>query len=92
MAIAKIGGDVKNIESFLYKMPLKNSMGTIVTFNVYGIEEISSPLQPLNTNKVTSLFQDLVKEEVVRPEGEIDVLIGLDLRLFTHRYLKMSII
>ena len=53
MTIAKVGGDLEDIESFLYKLPLRNSLGAIVMFNVYGIKKISSPIQPLDVSKVT---------------------------------------
>ena len=49
---------------------------------MYGIEEISSHLQPLDLTNVTQLFTNLAESEVCRPIGEIDVLIGLDYAAF----------
>jgi hypothetical protein len=64
------------MRSSVYKLPLIDESGEIVNFRVYGIDRISSPAEGINLNGVMHLFQNINKEEIQRPNGEIDVLIG----------------
>ena len=49
-----------------------------VQIDVYGTDKITSNIQAINLDGVHRLFKDVTKEEIARPTGEIDVLIGFE--------------
>jgi len=52
--------------------------GQIVEFDVYGIDKITSDIQSINIDGIVQLFKNVSKEEIVRPTGAIDLLIGYE--------------
>ena len=77
ITIVKIGGEKQLVESRLYEVPLHDTKGNVEMFRAYGIDQISTPIQASNTEPLASLFQ-VDSEQVGRPCGEIDMLIGFD--------------
>ena len=75
LSIIKVG-DVVRLSSYIYKLPLVDKHGNIVHITVCGIEKISSDVEGVDVRKVVQRFKGLKDEEVRRPKGEIDVLIG----------------
>ena len=65
-----------------YQVPLKDFEGKSLIFEIYGIERISLLIRPLLMSKVTDLFSNVTEEEIHRPIGEVDILIGLDYAAF----------
>lgn len=78
LSVVKVGGSKEEIRSSVYTLPLIDESGKTVTFQVYGIDRISSPMQYINLEGVLHLFEGLNKDDIERPEGEIDVLIGFE--------------
>jgi hypothetical protein len=76
LLVVKVGGVKEDMRSSVYKLPLIDESGETVNFRVYGIDRISSPVEGINLNGVMHLFQNINKQEIQRPNGEIDVLIG----------------
>ena len=52
-----------------YLLPLIDSQGQVVPFEVYGIDVMS-------VNNVVHLFNGVTLEEIRRPTGSVDVPIG----------------
>ena len=71
-----VGGEIRMIDSFSFKLNLRDLKGKFQSFTVYGIGKISSIIQPVNIQGVINLFHGITERDVKRPNGEIDVLIG----------------
>ncbi|XP_068713032.1 uncharacterized protein [Montipora foliosa] len=78
LSIIKVGGDNEKITSTRYKLSLIDKQGQEVQFDVYGIDKITSDIQSVNVNGIIQLFKDISKDEISRPSGTIDVLIGYE--------------
>ena len=88
--IMKVGGESELLDSYLYKLPLRNKVGKLIYIMVYGVEKNTSVLQPLDTSIVFSLFPGLTSyNEVERPNAEVDVLIGTDYSAFQPQIMDM---
>ena len=78
LSIAKIGGQYKTIRTVKYKLSLLDKQGKIVEFEVYGIDKITSDIERINMDGVTHLFKNVAQDELQRPTGPVDVLIGYE--------------
>ena len=76
LSIIKVGGESENVDTFKYKLPLIDKQGKTVVFDVYGIDKITSPIPAVNIKGISKLFKDVSEEELTRPTGEVDALIG----------------
>ena len=76
ISIVKVGGTSETIMSNRYLLPLIDSQGQVVPFEVYGIDVITADIQSVSVNNVVHLFKDVTLEEIRRPTGSVDVLIG----------------
>lgn len=63
--------------------------GQELQIDVYGIDKITSDIQTINFNGVHRLFRNVTKEEITRPTGEVDALIGFEYAGF-HPQKKQS--
>ena len=82
LTITTAGGNSKKFKSCKYDLTLIDSAGQKVIIAVYGLPQITSNINPLQTNAVLGLLDS---QHVIdnRPTGgEVDVLIGLDHALF----------
>ncbi|XP_068675344.1 uncharacterized protein [Montipora foliosa] len=78
LSIVKVGAKSEKIASEKYRLCLIDKKGQIVEFDVYGIDKITSDIQSINVDGIVQLFKNVSKEEIVRPTGAIDVLIGYE--------------
>ena len=78
LSILKVGGVNEKLVSYKYKLTLIDKRGQELQIDVYGIDKITSNIQAVNLDGVHRLFKDVTKEEIARPTGEIDVLIGFE--------------
>ena len=52
-------------------------MGKVHTIEVYGIEQISSPIEPVNSTEIAKLLS-VPENKIARSKGdEIDILVGM---------------
>ena len=100
LSITTVGGEIRRIDSFSFKLNLRDLKGKLQSFTVDGIEKISSIIRPVNIKGVIHLCHGITERDV--KSGEIDVLIGYDyvnhhptleqcnnnLVLLSHRYGK----
>ena len=63
---------------FPIKLTLIDKRGQELQIDVYGIDKITSNIQAVNLDGVHRQFKDVTKEEIARPTGEVDVLIGFE--------------
>ena len=76
LSIVKVGGKVVKIVSQKYLLALIDSQGKVVQFEVYGIDRITTDVESVNAGDVIHLFENIVPDEIRRPAGAVDVLIG----------------
>ena len=50
----------------------------LVPIIVYGIDKISTELNDINITEISKLFKTVTPDDICRPSGEIDVLIGFE--------------
>ena len=63
---------------YMYAVPLLDMEGKIVCFQVYGRDKISIEEHRKNLSNIKCLFQGLTSSDIIRPVGEIDILIGFE--------------
>ena len=78
LSIVKIGGQNEKIETMKYKLPLLDKQGHAVEFEVYGINKITSDIERVNVESIAHLFRNVTRDEIARPAGPVDVLIGYE--------------
>ena len=78
LSIVKLGGQNETIETMKYKLPLLDKQGHVVEFEVYGINKITSDIEQVDVESIAHLFRNIAKDEIARPAGPVDVLIGYE--------------
>lgn len=76
LSIVKVGGTCERVISQKYLLPLIDLQGKLVQFEVYGIDKITTDIESVNIDNVVHLFKDIELDEIKRPTGTVDVLIG----------------
>ena len=59
-------------------MPFVDLVGKVWIVNAYGIEDITSNLQRVDIRQVEGRFPGIDISKFTKPEGNIDMLIGVD--------------
>ena len=78
LTVVKVGGKIEEMKSYKYELVLIDSCLKKVSFFVYGIKKISTKLEAVNVDGVTKWFKRVLVDEIRRPTGEIDVIIGFE--------------
>ena len=78
LSVVKVGGVNEKLISRKYKLTLIGKKGQELQIDVYGIDQITSDIQAINLDGIHRLFRNVTKEEITRPTGEVDVLIGFE--------------
>ena len=78
LSIVKVGGESETVDTFKYKLPLIDKQGKTIVFEAYGINKITSPIPSVNIKGISKLFKDVDEDELLRPTGEVDTLIGYE--------------
>ena len=72
LSVVGVGCVKKQIPSKRYVLPLRDVEGQVEEIVVFGIDKISSDINPIDTSSVPGVAA------VVRPVGEVDVLVGFE--------------
>ena len=88
LMVAKTGGFIEELESMKYIIYLKDEHDGSFSFIVYGIPEISTKLQSIEAEDIVKCFPRISDDEIKRPKGKIDVLIGMDYTAFHPRFIS----
>ena len=59
-----------------YILPSVDAQGQTVHIEAYGIDQITSDIESVSTENLSNLFKGVSKDDMVRPAGPVDVLIG----------------
>ena len=78
ITVTKVGGKQEEMISYVYDLPLTDSMEEIVHFRVYGTDRISTKIKAISIENVLHLFHGITGKSVRRPTGEYDVLVGFE--------------
>ena len=76
ITIIKVGGEKEVIESNLYTVPIYDMSNRVEYFQAYGIQQISSTIEAIETAKYAKLLDG--HKQVERPSGEVELLIGME--------------
>ena len=76
LSIVKVGGQTEKFISQKYVLHLIDLQGRDVQFEVYGIDKITSDIQSVNVDDIAHYFESVSPDEIKRPSGAVDVLIG----------------
>ena len=79
--IIKIGAEKATIDFEIFNIPIQDNSGDEECFQAYGIDRIPTKIEPKDVKSLAHLFK-VDKEEVRRPVGEIDMLIGFEYSAF----------
>ena len=78
MSLTKVGNVTENVPTNEYDMTIIDDNNKTWTIKVYGIEEITSPVAPVDVSNIKDIFLEIEVNDVERPVGNIELLIGLD--------------
>ena len=78
LSVIKAGAQSEKIKSNKYKVPLIDKQGHVIEFEAYGNERITSDIESVNIDDIVHLFKNVTKEEIERPSGPVDILIGYE--------------
>ena len=76
LTIVTVGGKAETLSSKQYTLSLFDEEGNTVNIIAYGIERITSTIQQVDVNNIAKLFEGVNEEDITRPVGPVDVLIG----------------
>ena len=76
LSIQVVGEELRDIHNRLYDIHLKDKSGHTRSLLAVGIDSISKVNQPLDLSAVLKILPETNPEALVRPHGDIDVLIG----------------
>ena len=76
LTVIKVGGTVEEIESSSYMVPLVDKRSKKV--HIHRVDTISSNINNVDISNTINLFNNLHKEEILNPQGSVDMLIGMN--------------
>ena len=78
LSITVAGGEKLIIDSCSYQLRLFDRKRQIHTVTVFGIDRITNPVPEIKPDSITEQFPDINIHDVIRPSGDVDILIGSD--------------
>ena len=76
--VTGVGNKRENYNTKLYNVPIVDKSGNVHFIQAYGMPEIT-PVEPsCQLDKVAGLFDGLSVEEIQRPSGQVDLLVGMN--------------
>ena len=75
--LVTVGGDSKHQTTFLHEVVLRDHDGKEHTIQAFQIDDVCGRLQSSDVSAIVDLFPGLKVEEVQRPDGPIELLIGM---------------
>ncbi|CAC5362063.1 unnamed protein product [Mytilus coruscus] len=78
LSVTKVGNVTEHVQSKEYVIPLTDLRGKIWTIKAYGMEEVTAEVARVDMSRVDQLFKGINKNDIQRPTGQVDILIGTD--------------
>ena len=76
--VTTAGGHKSVVDSMAYVLVLRDKMGYTHSLRVYGFDKITSDVAKFELNSIVKQFENISLQDVERPCGEVDLLIGFD--------------
>ena len=73
-----VGGNITTHNTTLYELTLIDRDGENYVLKVYEIDDICGEMRAIRTDKFTHLFPSTLAQEIARPGGKIELLIGME--------------
>ena len=73
-----VGGKVQYMETTLYEMNIIDRNGESHTIQLYEIDDICGQLSSMSMEAVLEFFPSVTAEDIARPMGEVDILLGME--------------
>ena len=87
VTIVKIGNVRETINTRIYEVPIVDSNGEVEMFQAYGIPQISSGIEAIQVDELAKEL-DVNTDDLARPTGEIEMLIGYEYAGFHPERIK----
>ena len=78
LEIIKVGNTSDTVRSKRYTLCIRDKEGIDWNLFCYGINEITSNASEIDMKSIVSVFSGVTEEDLSRPVGEMDLLIGVD--------------
>ena len=78
LSITKVGNTTEHISSKEYTLPLTDENGKVWNIPAYGMQEVTTDIEEVNTTNVAGLFPEISSKDILRPKGKVEILIGSD--------------
>ena len=78
LEIIKVGNTSEISRSKRYTLCIRDKEGIDWNLFCYGINEITSDASEIDIKSIVSVFSGVTKDDLLRPVGEVDLLIGGD--------------
>ena len=75
-----VGRDYEQLDSVMYEFYVRDRQGKQHLVKAVGLETITEGSRKVDMAPIKKAFPQLKMEDVERPEGEVDVLLGMELR------------
>ena len=76
--LVTVGGKVTIMNTILYEVELIDRDNQIHKIKMYEIEDICGKIEAADTGSLTKYFPSVTEEEISRPVGAIQCLIGME--------------
>ena len=76
ISLIVVGGVQRSMQSKRYKVPLVDLRGRKFIIDAHSINIISSDIKGLNFSEIKKYFPEAIESQLIRPKGEVDILIG----------------
>ena len=73
-----VGGTTTIMNTILYEVELIDRDNNIHILRMFEIEDICGELEALDVKSLTQFFPNVTEDEIARPVGSVDVLIGME--------------
>ena len=73
-----VGGKITYMRTTLYEIELIDKNGEHHTIHLYEIDDICGQLSSMSMESLVQFFPSVTADEIARPLGEVDVLIGME--------------
>ena len=78
LSVTTTRGKWQKVSSHRYNVDLFDRSGRKYQITAFGIDNITNAISHVEVDELVHLFNNINKRDVQRPEGEVDILVGLE--------------
>ena len=76
--LVTVGGTITYMNTILYEIELIDTNGNSHEIQLYEIDDICGKITSMSTASLTQFFPSITAEDIARPDGAVDILIGME--------------